>query len=185
MDILNNKQCLKILHQEKVPIHVIRHCVKVSQVGSKIAYNLLLKGQKIDVDLVRAGALLHDVSKMKAMKLGEDHAELGARLLESMGQPRIAEIIRQHVFLSQPLEKATGVSEEIVVNYADKRVMHTMVVNLDDRFADLLVRYGKNDRAVERIGLLHQQTKLMEKMIFSILGTSPEDIGVVSLGSNS
>ena len=176
MDQLNNKQCLKILHQEKVPLHIIRHCAKVSMVGLNIARNLLLKGYEIDADLVRAGGLLHDVAKMKAMERGEDHAELGARLLESMGHPRIAEIIRQHVFLKGNLEKETGLSEELVVNYADKRVMHTRIVSLDERFADLMVRYGRNAKAVERIKLLHGQTKLMEEIIFSRLEMDPEKI---------
>ncbi len=176
MGVLNNKQCLRILHQEKVPIHIIRHCAKVSLVSLKIVHNLALKGHKLDIDAVRAAALLHDVAKIQAMELGEDHAELGARLLESMGHVRIAEIIRQHVFLKLPMKRQAGISEEIVVNYADKRVMHTSVVSLEERFRDLQLRYGKSTRAEERIRLLYQEARLMEDMIFSMLDIGPQDI---------
>lgn len=176
MKSIDNKACIKILHHEKVPIHIIRHCVVVSRVSCKIAYNLSWKDYKLDIDIIRAGALLHDVAKVKAMKQGEDHAEMGARLLESMDHPRIAEIIREHVFLKKPIEKQKNLSEELVVNYADKRVMHTMVVSLDVRFRDLLTRYGKNQRAVKKIYELFEQTRLMEEMIFSQMDIKPEEI---------
>ena len=176
MKSMNNKTCLRILHQEKVPIHIIRHCVIVSRVGCNIAHNLALKGDKLDIDIIRVGALLHDIAKKKAMEQGEDHAEMGAQLLESMGHHRIAEIIRQHVFLKQPFERQKSLSEELVVNYADKRVMHTMVVSLEVRFRDLLIRYGKNRMAVEKINELFEQSRLMEEMIFSRLDIKPEEI---------
>lgn len=164
------------MHHEKVPIHIIRHCARVSIISCNIACNLALKGNKLDIDVIRAGALLHDVAKMKALEQGGDHAEAGARLLESMGHYRIAQIIRHHVFLEQPLERHARPSEEIVVNYADKRVMHTRVVSLEVRFRDLLARYGKSREAVEKIHELFEQTKFMEEMIFSRLDIKPEEI---------
>lgn len=130
----------------------------------------------MDIDLIRAGALLHDVAKMKALRHGGDHAEMGARLLEAMGYDKIGEVIRQHVFLRPALENLKGLNEELVVNYADKRVMHTRIVSLEERFSDLVERYGKDRRAKERINELYLQTRLMEQRIFEKLDIGPEDI---------
>ena len=38
-----------------------------------------------------------------------------------------------------------------MVNYADKRVLHETVVTLEERFADLKVRYGRTPEALARI----------------------------------
>lgn len=176
MDTIDNKTCVKILHHERVPVHVIRHCVKVSQVACKIGSDLIQKGHGLDMDIIRAGALLHDIAKIKALKLGGDHAEIGARILEAQGYERIARIVRHHVYLPRPVEKQRHLSEELVVNYADKRVMHTKVVGLEERFADLVARYGTNKDAMRKINELYHQARLMEQMIFSRLDLRPEDI---------
>jgi hypothetical protein len=62
--------------------------------------------------------------------------------------------VGQHVRLN-----SFDVDEAMVVNYADKRVMHERVVSLTRRFLDLMERYGTDDTRRERI-LLHHQTCL-------------------------
>ncbi len=174
--MIDNRTCIQILHRQKVPIHIIRHCAVVARVGCKLADNLRSKGKIIDIDIVRAGGLLHDIAKMQAIENGGDHAEIGARFLESLGYYRVAEIVRQHVFLKEPVKPASSLSEELVVNYADKRVMHTKVVSLDERFQDLFKRYGKNRLAIEKIEELYKQARIMEQLIFSRMAIKPEDI---------
>ena len=60
----------------------------------------------------------------------------------------------QHVRLN-----SYDLDEAMVVNYADKRVMHDRVVSLTRRFLDLMERYGTDDQRRERI-LMHHQTCL-------------------------
>ena len=176
MEPIDNKTCLRILHQQKVPLHIIRHCIRVSYLGFRIAQGLVLRGHDLDTDLVRAGALLHDVSKMKAIEKGGDHAEMGAEFLERLGLFKVADVVRQHVWLRHPDEGQWRPSEALIVNYADKRVMHTRIVSLDQRFMDLFKRYGKSPAAVEKINYLYHQTRQMEKRICLELGLRPENI---------
>jgi hypothetical protein len=76
------------------------------------------------------------------------------------------------------LEKSdpSRVSEEEVVNYADKRVQHDRIVSLRERFADLKERYGKSQSSFERLDDLEKATFELEKKIFSILEIEPADL---------
>ena len=177
MNCPDNKECIRLLRQKGVPIHIIRHCSKVSIISLKICHNLLSKGIKMDINLVRAGALLHDISKMESIKHGGDHAEMGASFLSRLGYHRVAEIVRQHVVLDRPVDSYEEVTEELLVNYVDKRVMHTRVVSLEDRFSDIFARYGKgDDKKMEKLQYLYNQARLMEDMIFSRIDIVPEEI---------
>lgn len=50
----------------------------------------------------------------------------------------------------------------LIVSYADKRVTHSKIVTLDERFANLYERYGKNEQSRARIHANHMQTKILE-----------------------
>ncbi len=91
------------------------------------------KGQSIDLRLVEAAALLHDIAKTVCLQTKEDHTRAGCCLLKEIGYDRIGEIVAQHVWLLKEGDPSS-VSEEEVVNYADKRVRHDQIVSLDERF---------------------------------------------------
>ena len=63
----------------------------------------------------------------------------------------------QHVWLNREGDPSS-VSEEEVVNYADKRVRHDQIVSLEERFQDLKNRYGKDQRSIHYL-------ERLEKMI--------------------
>jgi hypothetical protein len=68
------------------------------------------------------------------------------------------------------------VSEEEVVNYADKRVQHDRIVSLKERFVDLKERYGKKQSSFELLDDLEKATSELEVKIFSILEIHPGDL---------
>ena len=63
-----------------------------------------------------------------------------------------------------------------ILNYADKRVLHDEIVDLDRRLDYILERYAKKAEDRERITLLWEKTKQLENRIFSDLPFSPEDL---------
>jgi HD superfamily phosphodiesterase len=99
------------------------------------------KGQTIDLSLVEAASLLHDLTKTECLQTKEDHAQTGSQLLKEMGYERIGDVVAQHIRLPKEGDPSS-VSEEEIVNYADKRVMHDRIVSLEERFSDLKERYG-------------------------------------------
>jgi uncharacterized protein len=83
--------------------------------------------------------------------------------------------VRQHVVLDpQPPEGPIG--EAAVVHYADKRVKHTAIVSLRERFQDLKERYGKTPAALTWIENLERETLELEERIFKGLSVSPESL---------
>lgn len=61
----------------------------------------------------------------------------------------------------------------MLVNYADKRVMHDKVVSLARRFVDLMERYGTEDARRERIIQLYARAIAMEDLIIEATGVDP------------
>lgn len=150
-----------------MPAHILRHSLMVRKVAVTLAIFVALK-RPIDIDLVDRAALLHDICKADAIRNGGDHARKGQRLLEALGYPNIGAVIGQHVRLRE-----STLNEAMLVNYADKRVMHERIVTLPCRFVDLLERYGTNDERRVRILGQFGFTLKVERVIYEASGLDP------------
>jgi len=156
---------------------ILRHSELVTQVALFIADKLNEEGRNIDLSLVQAGALLHDIAKTQCFETKGNHAEEGGALLVSLGFPAVAGIVRQHIRLDERPYNPNQVTEEELVNYADKRVKHEEVVDLKERFRDIGERYrGKFPDLEEGLKEAFEKTRLIEKKIFTIIRISPKDI---------
>lgn len=125
------------------------HSVQVMRVAVAIADNLR-SGTGIDRKKVMAGALLHDITKTRSIRTGERHDETGAILLRGIGFAEIGDIVEQHVYL-KAINLKGPLEEREIVFYADKRVMHDQIVDLDERLRDLVRRYGVTEEISRRI----------------------------------
>jgi putative nucleotidyltransferase with HDIG domain len=155
--------------------HIIDHSIAVARVALFLSVKLNRNGERIDLPLVEAAALLHDLTKTECIRTKEDHALTGSNLLKGMGYERIGDVVAEHIHLSRETDPSR-ISEEEVVNYADKRVRHHRIVSLDERFEDLKERYGKSERALELLEGLRRATFEIERKIFSILKIDPDHL---------
>ncbi len=164
--------------------HIVRHSEIVTDVALLIARKLNDSGQNLALALVEAGALLHDITKTMSIKTKENHAETGGELLLSLGYPAVAYIVFQHICLDPGSSDPNTVTEAEVVNYADKRVKHEEVVDIEERFRDVNDRYGdKFPDLKARIEENQLETRLLEKKIFSKIDISPEQLNDILLDS--
>lgn len=164
------QECLAILKTHQVPGHIIHHSQIVYQIALYLGKQLNVNGEKLILPLISAGAILHDIAK-----IGEDdHARAGAELLIRLGYPEVAEIVRQHVILDK--QNIDKINEAAVVHYADKRVKHTIIVTVAERFDDLRWRYGKTQENLAWLNQLQSTTKEIEKRIFQKIGKDPQAI---------
>ncbi len=170
--IPTREECLSLIEKYGMLRNIVDHSLTVSRVALFLSRELNRKGQRIDPALVEAASLLHDIAKTKCLKTKEDHAEVGSRLLTGLGYDRVAGIVAQHIEVSKEIFPS-AVSEEEVVNYADKRVLHDRIVSLKERFYDLKDRYGHSQPALDHMDRMEASTFRIEHKIFSILGTSP------------
>ena len=176
-------ECLRLMSQHGMLGHIIDHSIEVTRVALYLGRELNKRGQRIDLGLVEAASLLHDLTKSECFKTKEDHAQTGSRLLKGMGYARVGEVVAEHVQLSRKNDPLL-ITEEEIVNYADKRVQHDRLVSLEERFNDLMDRYGKGQKASEKIEKLRKATFEIENKIFCILGIDPNDLQHLQLEEN-
>jgi len=142
MIIPSKKECIEILKQNKTPSNVIGHSKAVCRFAENLATKLEKKGIKINKELVIAGSLLHDIQKIE-----EDHVVAGAKLINELGFPEVANVARKHGLTYIGEEKHHPITiEEKIVFYADKRVRGNKVVSLKERFDDINSRYNKETK---------------------------------------
>jgi hypothetical protein len=90
----------------------------------------------------------------------------------------VGEVVAQHIWLFHDVNPLL-VSEEEVVNYADKRVMHDRIVSLEERFNDLRDRYGRDQKGMDYLGRMERVIKEIEDKIFLILQINPNDLQIL------
>jgi len=168
-------ECLRMMDQYGMLRNIIDHSIVVTKVALYVAMGLKKKGQRIDLSLVEAASLLHDLTKSECLTTKEDHARTGSQVLKKMGYERVGEVVAEHIHLSGKNDPSL-ITEEEIVNYADKRVQHDRIVSLEERFNDLMERYGDGHKPSERMEQLMKATFKIENKIFSILGTDPKDL---------
>ena len=168
-------ECFRLMNQSEMLSNMIDHSIEVTRVALYLTRELNKRGQNIDLGLVEAASLLHDLTKAECLKTKEDHAHTGSQLLKNMGYIRVGEVVAEHIHLERKNDPS-WVTEEEIVNYADKRVRHDRIVSLEERFCDLMDRYGRNPKASEQIEQLKKTTFEIENKIFFILEIDPSEL---------
>jgi putative nucleotidyltransferase with HDIG domain len=168
--------CFAILADHDVEPHIIAHSMAVERVALYIARLHIDRGGDLDLSLVGAGALLHDIAKIKAMSAGVKHSDLGADMAAALGLFEVAPLVRQHVLLDEYRHNG-AVTEAELVNYGDKRVTHDQIVTLAQRFDDLYVRYGsRSPEAMEHVKEIHRRSA-PDDLVDILRDTEEEVIG--------
>lgn len=144
-------ECRRLIAEHGMLPNIVEHSERVMRVAVAIVDDLR-DAREVDRSLVAAAALLHDITKTRALRTKERHDESGGMLARSLGMERIGGIIEEHVYLKDFNPDGPLLAKEIVY-YADKRVMHDTVVSLDERVEDLVVRYGTTP---ERVALIRK-----------------------------
>jgi len=168
--------CLALMEAHAMLPNIREHSFLVMRVAERLGQALSAAGFALHLPLITTGALLHDIGKTACLGTAIHHAHWGADLLLEMGYPELAQVVREHVRLEEEVPDPRPVREAEVVNYADKRVLHERVVPLTERFADLMVRYGRTPEARSRIAAMEIKTRDLEEKLFAPLRLSPQDL---------
>ncbi|MBF0480291.1 MAG: HDIG domain-containing protein [Desulfovibrionaceae bacterium] len=149
--------------------HIREHSLLVAGLATFLAKRAAQRGLDVDVAMVRASGLLHDIAKTYTIRHGGHHSQLGgAWAMDWTGDARLAQGVVHHVHWPFELDVKRHFLPLAII-YADKRVKHDRVVPLTERFLDLLERYGTTERIRQRIGLSNQQAKDIEASLSRIL----------------
>lgn len=174
INIPTEEDCKRIISDLGMLENIVAHSWQVCRVSLFLTGHLGLPG--INRELVRAAALLHDITKTRSFQTLEDHAETGARLLADLGYPEVALIVGQHVRLDYYPVALSEPTDVEIVNYSDKRVLHDRVVPLNERMGYILEKYGGSPERKRNILLLWEKSETLEKRLFAGLPFSPDDL---------
>ena len=146
------------MHKEyHTAAHIIEHEKRVADIAEHCANDMMKHGHIIRMKALRAAALLHDVLrivdfqdpapaehdlwKKLRTQFGNGHESAAQQMLAARGFPEIGMIIRPHGMPGGENPRPVTIEQKLLA-YADKRVLHTDVVSVEERFADFAVRYG-------------------------------------------
>lgn len=156
--IPNIEECLCILKLYNVPLDVIEHSVKVSQVAMDICESLNDAGYNFDKDILKTAGLLHDVSRNC-----KNHAEAGGKLLKKLGYPKLGNIISHHMNIK--VSSQENIKESEILYLSDKLVKKDKIINLKARREYCLNKYRDNQEALYKINLRFDAAEdIMEKL---------------------
>lgn len=175
MLIPSEQECAALLSKYDTPEHIISHSRMVAQVGCLLGTRLRKRDYPLNMDLLGASCLLHDIGKYPCIVEGGGYHDVkGEEILQAEGYPAVARIVVQHVVLRG--SKGDPIREEHIVFYADKRVVHDQVVSLEERFIYLAETYAKSNAAAEWLLRMKADCSRLEEQIFAMLDFGPEDI---------
>ena len=156
-------ECEAILAARQVHQVVVRHARKVAEVAHSISSALLRSGLSLDLELVEAGALLHDIAKGQP-----DHAALGASILRTMEFPRVADIVAAHTDFDF---SGSSIDEKAIVYLADKLVCGEDLVTIHRRFQPALDRFADDPAALQAAQMRLATARQVAHAVESRLGT--------------
>src|SRR5438067_11852098 len=141
MAIPNAEEARRILVARRLPAGVVVHSEGVARVAAEAARRLEAAGIPIDVGLVEAAALLHDIDKLETRGGRGVHGLTGATMLERMGFAELAAPVASHPIsaLLDDRRFPRGWAS-VVVSVADKHVAQAFMA-IDERLADMARRY--------------------------------------------
>lgn len=151
--MITRAEAIRFLEESGCAPNVIEHCKEVASLAVEIAEKAKAAGKEVDLELVEAGALLHDAGRCRTHEIA--HAVEGFRLATSRGiEPEVAEIIKRHIGagISKEEAKELGLPED---DYFPRSLEEKIVAH-----ADNLVKGTKRITAQDRLELMRKKTYL-------------------------
>ncbi len=147
-------EAIGILQKLNLSKNIINHVLAVSRKAIKIATQISII--PINLKLVRIGAILHDIGRVRTHDF--DHAVIGGQIIreELKISEQLARIAETHILGGISKDEAIefGIPEkdylpesieEKIVCLADKYFIGVKKVSIEQRFKNWFIRYGENE----------------------------------------
>ncbi len=167
-----------------VPAYKQNHSFSVARLCIWFATRLMQAdpSQSIDIRLLQAAALTHDVDAMAPKNEGERHPDAAVRILREHGFDEVADLVRTHplhAILDQKIAPKT--LEQKLLYLSDKMVTQS-ILTVDERFA---LWRGENlpASAMRELDAAYPKVKALEKEICALVSAVPEDVAQLAKGT--
>ncbi len=183
INIPSDMQIDKWMDEVMLPLNIRQHTLAVSDVCDRIAQELIKQGRLLRRKALKAAARAHDLMRFVSFKkslpeepeptkeqtalwqklrekYSPNHEEAGAVFLREQGFPEVGEIVRAHQGIPEEMNPESATTEQLVLAYADKRILFDQPISLDERFKYLIQRYGSGEKRQEYV----ERQKAMERV---------------------
>ena len=132
MKLPNREDALRMMREAGCSPQVVDHCISVTKIATNMAEELSKRGFKVDLQLIEAGALMHDIGRSRTHSV--EHGAVGGEIARKLELPEhLSRIIERHVGGGITPEEADRIGmrhgnyvpetlEEKIVAYADKLI---------------------------------------------------------------
>ena len=168
----SENECRELWNRYDTPLHIRKHCMAVARVAYAIAAELNRNGFELDLELIMAAGLTHDL-----VRLTDSHDLEGARIMNELGYTQEAEIIRVHMMYSA-FSPIRFINETDLVCLGDRCVIEHEYVGVEKRYQyiiDKAISHG-HPEAAAKVGQLKQDVIRLVDEIESVTGKTMEEI---------
>ncbi|MBW1768419.1 MAG: NTP transferase domain-containing protein [Deltaproteobacteria bacterium] len=164
------RECLALMTENfAVEKPVLDHCKAVSRLALGLGRALNMTGSEMDLDLLVAAGLLHDLAREQS-----HHATVAAQILAETGFPDVAEIVGAHMDIV--IHDEDSIDEREVLYLADKLVQEDQTVPLETRFREMMEYYADEPEVRTTILLRLNNALRIKQRLETTIGKSLENI---------
>lgn len=166
------EECQTLLTEYETPKHVKGHCKAVAETAYKIAEALNRNGFNLNLELIMAAGMLHDIARVE-----DEHWEVGADYLQNLGYIQESEIIRVHMTYS-PFSELKNVTETDMVCLGDRLVKEDEYVGIDSRM-QYIIDKARNNGHEARVPYILEKKKDTQRLLDEIenaIGRSVDEL---------
>ena len=170
----NREECYQILREQGTPSHVTAHCKAVAAVAYTLAEELNKHGYDLDLDVLLAAGLLHDMARVE-----DRHWDVAADYCEARGWHQEAVAIRAHMFYDR-FNEPEKLNETDILCLSDRLVMEDRYAGLDARIDYIVAkarRQGKEEH-VPHILRRKEETRELISRLEEIMGKTLDELMV-------
>jgi molybdenum cofactor cytidylyltransferase len=162
-------ECMALLGKVSAGSAIIGHGRAVADLAMLFARKLNLAGYRLDINLLVAAGLLHDLARTET-----NHAQAGARLLREAGFGAVADLVASHMDLEPNEEEDINLKELLYL--ADKLVQGECRVTLAERFQAALERHSHDPAIFKKVTDRLKTAHIIKTRLETTLGCSMEEV---------
>ena len=168
-DIPSQAECQAIWELVGTEPQTVKHSRQVARVAARLATVLNDKGLRLNVPLLVAAGLLHDLAKGR-----KNHARTGGRILRGLGYGRVADLVECHMDLE--FSPGAKLDEASLLYLADKLTLEDKIVPVDERLAFALTRYKADGPTLGAVMRRLTTAKNIEAAVGKVSGCQVENM---------
>ncbi len=167
---ITREEIERLYEEWNTPKHVRAHCKAVADVAETLGSQLNKHGYELDLKLISGTGLIHDVARVY-----DDHARLGAEILERLGYADEAAIVKVHMTYPQ-FNSVENINECDLVCLADRLVKEDRYVGLDERIEYIINKAPEDEEVRRHILKSKEETETFIGKIEKVIGKDMNEL---------